>query len=188
MKLQKTLFTILIALLWMSTSNAQLQLQPSMGKVFHMKGSGLTASRYSLAINNVFYNRIGFYYSFENRGMNMPFDNHTYTEAQSYKKDLLGVNVKIVPCLTFYGAMGAFQNGIFSNQFNSKGSGIPWIVKPVGLRKEIGLQYNHSNSGLSLAIGYSYSIGFTGNIGFQIPLHKNFMTIHQAIIDDPRNF
>ena len=188
MKLQKTPILCLIAFLWMSSSNAQLQLQPSVGKVFHMNGSGLTASRYSLAINNVFYDRIGFYYSFENRGMNMPFDNHTYTEAQSYKKDLLGINVKIIPCLTFYGALGAFQNGIFSNQFNSKGSGIPWIVKPVGLRKEIGLQYNHSNSGLSLAIGYSQSIGFTGNIGFQIPLHKNFMTIHQAIMDDPRGF
>ena len=188
MKLQKTPILCLIAFLWMSSSNAQLQLQPSVGKVFHMKGSGLTASRYTLAINNVFYDRIGFYYSFENRGKNMPFDNHTYTEAQSYKKDLLGINVKIIPCLTFYGALGAFQNGIFSNQFNSKGSGIPWIVKPVGLRKEIGLQYNHSNSGLSLAIGYSQSIGFTGNIGFQIPLHKNFMTIHQAIMDDPRGF
>ena len=188
MKLQKTPILCLIAFLWMSSASAQLQLQPSVGKVFHMRGSGLTASRYSLAINNVFYDRIGFYYSFENRGMNMPFDNHTYTEAQSYKKDLLGINVKIIPCLTFYGAMGAFQNGIFSNQFQSKGGGIPWIVKPVGLRKEIGLQYNHSNSGLSLAIGYSYSIGFTGNIGFQIPLHKNFMTIHQAIIDDPRSF
>jgi hypothetical protein len=188
MKLQKTLFTILIALLWMSTTNAQLQLQPSIGKVFHTKGSGLTATRYSLAINNVFYDRIGFYYSYENRGAIMPFDNNTYTEDQSYKKDLLGVNVKIIPSLTFYGAMGAFENGIFSNQFNSKGSGIPWIVKPVGLRKEIGLQYNHINTGMSVSIGYSFSIGFTGNIGFQIPLHKNYMTIHQAIIDDPRNF
>lgn len=188
MKLQKTLIISLLAFLWISSSSAQLQLQPSMGKVFYMRGSGNTASRYSLAINNVFYDRIGFYYSFENRGMNMPFDNHTYTEAQSYKRDLLGINVKIIPCLTFYGAMGAFQQGIFSNQFNSKGSGVPWLVKPVGLRKEIGIQYNHSNSGLSLAMGYSYSVGFTGNIGFQIPLHKNYMTIHQAIIDDAREF
>lgn len=181
MKLHKTLFTILIMLLWMSTSKAQLQIQPSVGKVFHTKGEGLTAARYSLAINNVFYDRIGFYYSYENRGAIMPFDNNTYTEAQSYKKDLLGVNVKIVPSLTFYGAMGAFQNGIFSNQFNSKGSGIPWIVKPVGLRKEIGLQYNHINSGLSLGVGFSSNIGFTGNIGFQIPLHKNYPTLHQVI-------
>ena len=183
MKLHKTLFTILIMLLWMSTSKAQLQLQPSFGKVFHTKGEGLTAARYSLAINNVFYDRIGFYYSYENRGAIMPFDNNTYTEAQSYKKDLLGVNVKIVPSLTFYGAMGAFQNGIFSNQFNSKGSGIPWIVKPVGLRKEIGLQYNHINSGLSLGVGFSSNIGFTGNIGFQIPLHKNYPTLHQVIAE-----
>ena len=181
MKLQKTLFTILITLLWISTSNAQLQLQPSVGKVFHTKGEGLTAARYSLAINNVFYDRIGFYYSYENRGAIMPFDNNTYTEAQSYKKDLLGDTVKIVPSLTFYGAMGAFQNGIFSNQFNSKGSGIPWIVKPVGLRKEMGLQYNHINTGMSVSIGYSFSVGFTGNIGFQIPLHKNYPTLQQVI-------
>ena len=188
MKLQKTLFLTLISFFWIQSSNAQLQLQPSFGKVFHTKGEGLTAARYSLAINNVFYDRIGFYYSFENRGAIMPFDNNSYAESQSYKKDLLGVNVKIVPSLTFYGAMGAFQNGIFSNQFQSKGGGIPWIVKPVGLRKEIGLQYNHVNSGLSVGMGYSFSIGFTGNIGFQIPLHKNYMTIHQAIIGDPRGF
>ena len=182
MNLQKTLFTLLIMLLWMSTSTAQLQLQPSMGKVFHTKGAGLTASRYSLAVNNVLYDRIGFYYSYENRGAIMPFDNNSYTEAESYQKDLLGINVKIVPALTFYGGMGAFENGIFSNQFNAKGSGIPWIVKPVGLRKEMGLQYNHINSGLSLGVGFSNSIGFTGNIGFQIPLHKNYMTLHQVII------
>ena len=183
MKLHKTLFTILIMLLWMSTSKAQLQLQPSFGKVFHTKGEGLTAARYSLAINNVFYDRIGFYYSYENRGAIMPFDNNSYTESQSYKKDLLGINVKLIPCLTIYGAMGAFQDGIFSNQFNAKGSGIPWIVKPVGLRKEIGLQYNHINSGLSLGVGFSSNIGFTGNIGFQIPLHKNYPTLHQVITE-----
>ena len=183
MKLQKTLFTILITLRWMSNSNAQLQLQPSVGKVFHTKGEGLTAARYSLAINKVFYDRLGFHDSFENRGAIMPFDNNTYTEAQSYKKDLLGVNVKIVPSLTFYGAMGAFQNGIFSNQFNSKGSGIPWIVKPVGLRNEVGLQYNHINTGMSVSIGYSFSVGFTGNIGFQIPLQKNYPTLHQVITE-----
>ena len=183
MKLQKTLFTILIMLLWMSTSKAQLQLQPSFGKVFHTKGEGLTAARYSLAVNNVLYDRIGFYYTFENRGAIMPFDNNSYAESQSYKKDLLGINVKLIPCLTIYGAMGAFQDGIFSNQFNAKGSGIPWIVKPVGLRKEIGLQYNHINSGLSLGVGFSSNIGFTGNIGFQIPLHKNYPTLHQVITE-----
>jgi hypothetical protein len=113
----------------------------------------------------------------------MPFDNNSYTEAEFYQKDLLGINVKIVPALTFYGGMGAFQNGIFSNQFNAKGSGIPWIVKPVGLRKEIGLQYNHINTGMSVSIGYSFSVGFTGNIGFQIPLHKNYMTLHQVITE-----
>ena len=64
MKLQKTLFTILITLLWISTSNAQLQLQPSVGKVFHTRGEGLTAARYSLTVNNVLYDRIGFYYTF----------------------------------------------------------------------------------------------------------------------------
>ena len=183
MKLQKTLFLTLISFFWIQSSNAQLQLQPSFGKVFHTKGEGLTAARYSLAVNNVLYDRIGFYYTFENRGAIMPFDNNSYAESQSYKKDLLGVNVKLIPCLTIYGALGAFQDGIFSNQFNAKGSGIPWIVKPVGLRKEIGLQYNHINSGLSLGVGFSSNIGFTGNIGFQIPLHKNYPTLHQVITE-----
>lgn len=179
MKLQKTLLLTLISFFWIQSSNAQLQLQPSFGKVFHIRGEGLTAARYSLAINNVLYDRIGFYYTFENRGAIMPFDNHSYTEVEFYQKDLLGINVKIIPNLTFYGAMGAFQQGIFSNQFNSKGS----VVKPVGLRKEVGLQYNHINTGMSVSIGYSFSVAFTGNIGFQIPLHKNYATLHQVITE-----
>ncbi|MFZ9632156.1 MAG: hypothetical protein ACO3AQ_08990 [Bacteroidia bacterium] len=188
MKFSQRIITLVIFLQFLTNGYSQLQIQPSAGKAFHMGKSGYTALRYSVAINNIFYDRIGFYFSYENRTANMPFDNHTYTDAEFYSRDLLGINYKIKPELTIYGGLGAFQNGIFSHQFQSKGGGIPWIVKPVGIRKEIGLQYNHVQSGLSLSMGYSFSVGITGNIGFCIPLYKNFMTVHQVITEDPRSF
>jgi hypothetical protein len=77
-----------------------------------------------------------------------------------------------------------FMDGILKGQLQSKGGGIPYIIKPVGLRKEIGVTYHPKDLPIQLSAGYSLNIGFTGNLGWSIPLQSNGITVHQAITAD----
>jgi D-serine dehydratase len=52
------------------------------------------------------------------------------------------------------------------------------------LRKEIGVTYQPKDLPIQLSAGYSLNIGFTGNLGWSIPLQSNAITVHQAITAD----
>jgi hypothetical protein len=80
--------------------------------------------------------------------------------------------------------VGMFMDGILKDQFKENGGGVPYIIKPVGLRKEIGVTYHPKDLPIQLLAGYSLSVGFTSNLGWRIPLQPDRITVHQAITAD----
>jgi hypothetical protein len=113
----------------------------------------------------------------------MFFENTPYSKNE-YRRDVAGVSCKVHPNFTVYGGVGLFMDGILKGQLQSKGGGIPWVIKPVGLRKEIGVTYQPKNVPLQISAGYSLSVGFTSNLGWNIPLYPERMTVHQALVEE----
>lgn len=182
-KLAKSLIMLLLLLACnVYDSAAQPAITPTVGKAFADK-NGASAIRLGLGFNQLYKNRLGLYYTYEYRSNVMFFENTPYNKNE-YGRDLMGITCKVHPNFTVYGGVGMFMDGILKGQLQSKGGGIPWFVKPVSLRKEIGVTYHSQDLPIQLSAGYSLSVGFTGNLGWRIPLQTNSMTVHQAITAD----
>ncbi|MBM3938290.1 MAG: hypothetical protein FJ333_06500 [Sphingomonadales bacterium] len=182
-KLAKSLITLLLLVAaTISKSGAQPAITPMVGKAFADK-NGSSAVRMGLGFNQLYKNRWGIYYTYEYRSDVMFFENTPYAHNE-YRRDVMGITAQINPNFSVYGGVGMFMDGIINGQFQGKGGGIPYIIKPIGLRKEIGVTYHPNDIPLQISAGYSLSIGFTGNFGWRIPLATTGMTVHQAITDD----
>lgn len=163
-------------------ANSQTAITPTVGKAFADK-NGSSAIRMGLGLNQLYKNRWGLYYTYEYRSNVMFFENTPYNKNE-YGRDLMGITCKVHPNFTVYGGVGMFMDGLLKGQFQGKGDGVPFVIKPVGLRKEIGVTYQPKDLPIQLSAGYSLSVGFTGNIGWRIPLQSNGITVHQAITAD----
>ena len=163
-------------------ANSQPAITPCVGKAFADK-NGASAIRMGLGFNQLYKNRWGLYYTYEYRSNVMFFENTPYNKNE-YGRDLMGITCKVHPNFTVYGGVGMFMDGLLKGQFQGKGDGVPFVIKPVGLRKEIGVTYQPKDLPIQLSAGYSLNIGFTGNLGWSIPLQSNGITVHQAITAD----
>jgi hypothetical protein len=179
--MKKTLWIILLFIANLP-ANSQPAITPCVGKAFADK-NGASAIRMGLGFNQLYKNRWGLYYTYEYRSNVMFFENTHYNKNE-YGRDLMGISCKVHPNFTVYGGVGMFMDGILKGQLQSKGGGIPWFIKPVSLRKEIGVTYHPKDLPIQLSAGYSLNIGFTGNLGWSIPLQSNGITVHQAITAD----
>lgn len=166
------LFSLLLCFGAMKQATAQIEVQAFVGKA-HSDVNQLPALRYGVGLNNVLWDRVGFYYTYEFRRPDMPFENSTYTD--SYTRDVLGGTIKIDPNFSVYGGLGMFQQGLVDN-FTFK-----------GLRKEVGVQYSTNNvlynTNMFVQVGYSFSMRFTTNFGVKIPLTYEKRTLSDVIYD-----
>ena len=178
----KKILCILLLVSACAKAISQPVVTPMVGKAFADK-NGASAIRMGVGFNELFKDRWGLYYTYEYRSSVMFFENTPYGKNE-YRRDVMGITCKIHPNFTVYGGVGMFMDGILKDQFKEKGGGVPYIIKPVGLRKEIGITYHHSDLPIQISAGYSLSVGFTGNLGWRIPLQPNRMTVHQAIMAD----
>ena len=178
----KKILCILLLVSVFAPAISQTAVTPMVGKAFADK-NGASAIRMGVGLNQLFKDRWGFYYTYEYRSNVMFFENTPYGKNE-YRRDVMGVNCRIHPNFTVYGGVGMFMDGVLKGQFQSKGGGVPYIIKPVGLRKELGITYHPSDLPIQISAGYSLSIGFTGNLGWRIPIEPNRMTVHQAITAD----
>jgi hypothetical protein len=178
----KKILCILLLVSACAKAISQPAITPTVGKAFADK-NGASAIRMGVGFNQVFKDRWGLYYTYEYRSSVMFFENTPYGKNE-YRRDVMGITCKIHPNFTVYGGVGMFMDGILKDQFKEKGGGVPYIIKPVSLRKEIGINYHTKDIPLQISAGYSLIIGFTGNIGWRIPLQPNRMTVHQAITAD----
>jgi hypothetical protein len=163
-------FSLLLCFGAMNQASAQIEVQAFVGKA-HSDRNRLPALRYGVGLNNVLWNRVGFYYTYELRRPEMPFENGTYTD--SYTRDVLGGTIKIDPNFSVYGGLGMFQQG-FTQDFKFK-----------GIRKEVGVQYSTNNvlynTNMFVQVGYSFSMRFTTNFGVKIPLTYEKRTLSEVI-------
>lgn len=180
--MKKILWTLLLIFSVSLPANSQPALTPMVGKAFADK-NGASAIRMGMGLNNVYRDRWGIYYTYEYRSNIMFFENTAYGKNE-YRRDVVGISCKVHPNFLVYGGVGLFMDGILKGQLQSKGSGIPWVIKPVGLRKEIGVTYQPNDLPIQISAGYSMSIGFTSNLSWRIPLKPDRMTVHQAITQD----
>jgi hypothetical protein len=176
--MKKLLFGLLLFTFY-TAAEAQSAFTPMVGKAFADK-NGASAIRMGLGMNELYKDRWGLYYTYEYRSSVMFFENTPYSKNE-YRRDVMGITCKIHPNFTVYGGVGMFMDGILKDQFKEKGGGVPYIIKPVGLRKEIGVTYHPKDLPIQLSAGYSFSVGFTSNLGWRIPLQPDRMTVHQAI-------
>ena len=153
------LFSLLLGFGSIQKATAQLEIQAFGGKA-HSDASGKPALRFGMGVNNVLWDRVGFYYTYELRRPEMPFENGTYTD--SYTRDIAGGIIKIDPNFSIYGGLGMFQQGLIEN------------LSFRGLRKEVGVQYSTNNvlynTNMFVQVGYSFNIRLTTNFGVKIPL------------------
>lgn len=168
------LFSLLMCFGAMKQAKAQIEVQAFVGKA-HSDVNHLPALRYGVGVNNVLWDRVGFYYSYEFRRPDMPFENGTYTD--SYTRDIAGGIIKINPNLSVYGGVGAFQpSGLLAKDFDFS-----------LLRKEIGLQYGTNNvlhnTNVFVQVGYSFTIRLTTNVGIKIPLTYEKRTLSEVLYD-----
>jgi hypothetical protein len=180
--MKKILWTLLLIFSVSLPANSQPALTPMVGKAF-ADNNGASAIRMGMGLNNVYRDRWGFYYTYEYRSNIMFFENTAYGKNE-YRRDVAGISCKVHPNFMVYGGVGLFMDGILKGQLQSKGGGTPFIIKPVGLRKEIGVTYHPKDLPIQLSAGYSLSVGFTGNLGWSIPLEADLITVHQALLQN----
>ena len=178
--MKKILWTLLLIFSVSLPANSQPALTPMVGKAF-ADNNGASAIRMGMGLNNVYRDRWGVYYTYEYRSNIMFFENTAYGKNE-YRRDVAGISCKVHPNFMVYGGVGLFMDGILKGQLQSKGGGIPWVIKSVGLRKEIGVTFHPQDLPIQLSAGYSLSIGFTGNLGWSIPLETDLITVHQALV------
>ena len=117
-------------------ANSQPAITPSVGKAFADK-NGASAIRMGLGFNQLYKDRWGLYYTYEYRSNVMFFENTPYNKNE-YRRDLMGITCKVHPNFTVYGGVGMFMDGILKGQLQSKGGGIPWVIKSVDFAKKLG--------------------------------------------------
>lgn len=108
----------------------QVEMQIMGGKA-HGDRRQQPALRYGIGLNNLIFQRVGLYYTYEFRRPSMPFETTTFTK--NYTRDLLGFSYQINPHFTTYGGVGAFHDGLLDR------------LTTAGLRKEIGIQWSTNN-------------------------------------------
>ena len=166
------LFSLLMCFGAMKQAKAQIEVQAFVGKA-HSDVNHLPALRYGVGVNNVLWDRVGFYYSYEFRRPNMPFETNTYTD--SYTRDVMGGIIKLNPNFSVYGGLGMFQQGL-AKELTFK-----------GLRKEVGVQYSTNNvlynTNMFVQVGYSFAIRLTTNFGVKIPLTYEKRTLSEVIYE-----
>ncbi len=164
------LFSLLMCFGAMKQAKAQIEVQAFVGKA-HSDSRQRPALRFGMGVNNLLFDRLGLYYTYEFRRPEMPFETGTYTDI--YTRDLLGGTIKIDPNFSLYGGLGAFEKGLFKN-FNK-----------TNLRKEIGIQFSTNNvlynTNVFVQVGYSSDIRLTTNFGIKIPLTYERLTLDQAL-------
>ncbi len=164
------LFSLLLCFGAMKQATAQIEVQAFVGKA-HPDVNQMPALRYGVGLNNVLWDRVGFYYTYEFRRPEMPFENQTYSDK--YTRDIMGGIIKINANVSVYGGLGMFKKGL-TDEFVSK-----------GLRKEIGVQYGTNNvlynTNMFMQLGYSFSMRFTTNIGVKIPLTYEKRTLSDVL-------
>lgn len=164
------LFSLLMCFGAMKQAKAQIEVQAFVGKA-HSDSRQRPALRFGMGVNNLLFDRLGLYYTYEFRRPEMPFETGTYTDI--YTRDLLGGTIKIDPNFSLYGGLGAFEKGLFKN-FNKS-----------NLRKEIGIQFSTNNvlynTNVFVQVGYSSDIRLTTNFGIKIPLTYERLTLDQAL-------
>jgi hypothetical protein len=180
--MKKILWTLLLIFSVSLPANSQPALTPMVGKAF-ADNKGASAIRMGMGLNNVYRDRWGVYYTYEYRSNIMFFENTAYGKNE-YRRDVVGISCKVHPNFMVYGGVGLFMDGILKGQLQSKGGGTPFIIKPVGLRKEIGVTYYPKDLPIQLSAGYSLSVGFTGNLGWSIPFEADLITVHQALLQN----
>ncbi|MEY5036231.1 MAG: hypothetical protein RLZZ110_1248 [Bacteroidota bacterium] len=182
-KMLKSMTLILVMFFSMSNmASAQPSITPMVGKAF-ADNNGASAARLGIGFQEIYKNRLGVYYMYEYRSNVILFETTTY-ENNKYRRDIAGLSCKVHPNFTIYGGVGLFVDGILTDQFQSKGAGVPWIIKPTGFRKEIGISFQPNDLPIVISAGYSNTIGFTSNLGWRIPLKEKHMTLQQAITAD----
>jgi len=103
----------------------------------------VNALKFSYSANNIVLKRGGFYTSFE-KGLDSDYFSH-----------LVGITGSIIPQLYLWGGIGLFGNsGLFDGEN--------------GLRKEMGVGIIPFKSAV-VRLGWSYDVGFTCTVGWQIP-------------------
>lgn len=164
------LFSLLMCFSAMKQAKAQIEVQAFVGKA-HSDSRQRPALRFGMGVNNLLFDRLGLYYTYEFRRPEMPFETGTYTDI--YTRDLIGGTIKIDPNFSLYGGLGAFEKGLFKN-FNKS-----------NLRKEIGIQFSTNNvlynTNVFVQVGYSSDIRLTTNFGIKIPLTYERLTLDQAL-------
>lgn len=164
------LFSLLMCFGAMKQAKAQIEVQAFVGKA-HSDSRQRPALRFGMGVNNLLFDRLGLYYTYEFRRPEMPFETGTYTDI--YTRDLIGGTIKIDPNFSLYGGLGAFEKGLFKN-FNK-----------TNLRKEIGIQFSTNNvlynTNVFVQVGYSSDIRLTTNFGIKIPLTYERLTLDQAL-------
>jgi len=149
--MKKILWTLLLIFSVSLPANSQPAFTPMVGKAF-ADNNGASAIRMGMGLNNVYRDRWGFYYTYEYRSNIMFFENTAYGKNE-YRRDVAGISCKVHPNFTVYGGVGMFMDGILKGQLQSKGGGTPFIIKPVGLRKEIGVTYHPKDLPIQLSAG-----------------------------------
>ena len=151
-------------------ANAQIEMQAFVGKA-HSDASKMPALRFGVGLNNILWDRVGLYYTYEFRRPDMPFETSTY--SGNYTRDILGGIVKINPVLSVYGGLGLSQKGITDN------------LTFQGLRNEVGLQFSTNNILYNInvfaQVGYSFSMRLTTNFGVKIPLTYEKRTLSEVL-------
>ncbi len=168
------LFSLLLCFGAMKQATAQIEVQAFVGKA-HSDVNQLPALRYGVGLNNVLWDRVGFYYTYELRRPNMPFENQSYSDK--YTRDIMGGIIKINPNLSVYGGIGAIQTGgLFSKDLDFS-----------LLRKEVGVQYGTNNilhnTNVFVQVGYSFTIRLTTNVGIKIPLTYEKRSLSEVLYD-----
>jgi hypothetical protein len=166
------LFSLLLCFGAIKQATAQIEVQAFVGKA-HSDRNHLPALRYGVGLNNVLWDRVGFYYTYELRRTNMPFENQSYSDK--YTRDIMGGIIKINPNFSVYGGLGMFKEGL-TDKLSVK-----------GLRKEIGVQYGTNNilynTNIFVQLGYSSSMRFTTNFGVKIPLTYEKSSLSEILYD-----
>lgn len=152
----------LLFLITLLTCNATLEAQinnpttyhssiePGIGYVYKT-GNDHNAMRFRLDIRNVvFKNRMGFYYTFEQKSR---------TAVGKYKRDIAGINYSLNKNFAVHAGAGLLSEGIITDG-----------IRFWGLRKEIGVTYRVDHFPLTIIMGYSWAIGPTTTIGYSIPV------------------
>ena len=165
--MKKVFLVTFSAILFASSSLlAQIYIDPGIGAILKSP----TSPRLNMGIHRIFKDRIGIVGTLEfgrSQGGSV---------FKSDERILMGPIYRLSPVFSVYASVGLISNGLFRDGF-----------KPLGTRKEIGLDINIPNTNLNLDIGFSAGAGPSFNLGYVIMtdwreryMRRNFNPIHRV--------